>query len=418
MWARKRIDISTVELLAASLACFRCQSSSQSKTQIEASFASPDSDDLSFVCTLSVRSGFDLLLKSLSWAPGSEILFSGLTIGDMPKIATAHGLIPVGTRVEPESLSSTLSELSSKITPQTKAIVIAHLMGGRCNLSGIAELCRWHGLMLIEDCAQCFVGKAYVGSPLADVSMFSFGVIKTNTCLGGGVLTVRNQNLAAEMVTNQRQWPVQSRLAYLKRIAKYSFVKLLSTYPIASLIKSGCMIRGSDHDQLASGLAKSFPGDRLLAKIRRQPSDALLSLMATRLQRFDDQTICRRTTRSNLLTQAIRKLNPDLVPVGHELICNSHWVYAIQVSNARELTETLWQHGFDATSRSSLVAVAANEEETANTQLLEQIVFLPIDQPIPDREIVRLGKIVARIAQPVIQQKNQQPEKLRIGSGL
>ena len=199
------------------------------------------------------------------------------------------------------------------------------------------------------------------------------------------------------------------RVELSQRIAKYSLVKLLSTYPIAGLIKFGFWIGGSDHDQMAAKLAKSFPGDKLLAKIRRQPSEALLSLMAARLKRFDGRSILRRTARGDLLTRTIGQLNPAVVPIGHESICNSHWVYAIQVLNVRELLETLWQHGFDATNRSSLIAVGANEKETADTRLLEQIIFLPIDEPMPDREIIRLGKIVGQIAQPVFQQTDCEP---------
>ena len=347
-------------------------------------------------------------MESLAWEPGSEVLFSGLTIGDMPEIVAAHGLAAIGARVDSATLSPSLSDLSSRITPRTRAIVVAHLMGGRCELSGIADLCQRHGLLLIEDCAQCFVGDAYSGSPSADVSMFSFGAIKTNTCLGGGVFVLRNPNLAAEMAENQKQWPVQSGFEYLKRIAKYSLVKLLSTYPIASLIKFAFRFGGSDHDQMASRLAKSFPRNKLLAKIRRQPSKTLLSLMAARLNQFDSGSIRRRTARGDLLTRTIRELNPDVVPVGHGSLCNSYWVCAIQVSNASDLVQTLWQHGFDATNRSSLIAVGASEKETANARLLEQIVFLPIDEPMPDQEIVRLGRIVARIALPVIKQPSRE----------
>ena len=42
---------------------------------------------------LSVRSGFDLLLQSFALPAGSEVLFSAVTIQDMPKIAEAHGLV-------------------------------------------------------------------------------------------------------------------------------------------------------------------------------------------------------------------------------------------------------------------------------------------------------------------------------------
>jgi len=41
--------------------------------------------------------------------------------------------------------------------------------------------------LLVEDCAQAFAGTQYYGYPQADVSLFSFGAIKSCTALGGAV---------------------------------------------------------------------------------------------------------------------------------------------------------------------------------------------------------------------------------------
>ncbi len=74
---------------------------------------------------LSVRSGFDLLLETMQWPAGSEIVCSALNIPDMTMVARQHGLVPVPADLDVERLAPNLELLEQAITPQTKAILIA-----------------------------------------------------------------------------------------------------------------------------------------------------------------------------------------------------------------------------------------------------------------------------------------------------
>ena len=194
MWARKRIDISNWELVKAIGSCLWPNCLESSINRVVDEFWESD-----ILVTLSVRSGFDLLLKSAielnDWPAESEIVFSGMTIADMPKIAVEHGLTVIGTDLNPKTMAPDPDHVASKITAKTKAIVVAHLMGGRSELDEIAEIAREHDLILIVDCAQSFTGQTDDISEFADVSMFSFGSIKTNTALGGAVLKVNDPGL-------------------------------------------------------------------------------------------------------------------------------------------------------------------------------------------------------------------------------
>lgn len=49
---------------------------------------------------LSVRSAFDLALRSLRLPPGSEVLLTALTVPDMVGIVRSHGLIPVPVDID------------------------------------------------------------------------------------------------------------------------------------------------------------------------------------------------------------------------------------------------------------------------------------------------------------------------------
>ena len=106
MWARKRIDISAADLLLAGCYCFGSKPIGLSESLIDDCFYS---DQL--LVSLSVRSGFDLALTALDWPAGSEILFSGYTIPDMPRLAVAHGCIPIGVLFLPFDVSMPVSEI-------------------------------------------------------------------------------------------------------------------------------------------------------------------------------------------------------------------------------------------------------------------------------------------------------------------
>src|SRR5690606_31664613 len=125
--------------------------------------------------------------------------FSALNIKGMIKIVDRQGLTPVPIDLDIEHMAPRLELIERAITPATRAIVVAHLFGTRLDLAPLAAIARRRGIMLIEDCAQAFDGSRYRGHPEADVSMFSFGPLKTATALGGAILRVRDPALLSRM---------------------------------------------------------------------------------------------------------------------------------------------------------------------------------------------------------------------------
>lgn len=135
--------------------------------------------------SLSVRSGFDALLTALNLEEGSEVLVSAITIKDMGRILADHGLIPVPVDIDMVRLELDLGSLAAAITKNTRAILVAHLFGSLMKMDDIIAFAKKYKLLVIEDCAQAFMGSRYRGHSGSDVCMFSFGPIKTATALGG-----------------------------------------------------------------------------------------------------------------------------------------------------------------------------------------------------------------------------------------
>ena len=130
-----------------------------------------------------------------------------------------------------------------------------------------------HGLLLIEDCAQSFTGMEYRGHPESDVSLFSFGPIKTSTALGGDACRrVRDPEVLARMRTAQRTHPVQGRGPFPKRVLRFAGVHLALHRGPFSLIEALCRLTGRDHDHVISHSVRGFSGPDFFANIRHRPS--------------------------------------------------------------------------------------------------------------------------------------------------
>lgn len=222
---RHRIDLSAADLALAACACAVPARRRNLAAGVERAW-SPSGGALA---CLSVRSGLDLLLSALDLPLGSEVLVSAITIPDMVRIIQGHGLVPVPVDVEPSTLAPRTDLAEQLVTDRTRAVLVAHLFGGHVDLAPLAALARRHHLLVIEDCAQAFAGPGDTGNDLADVSLFSFGPIKTATALGGALVRVRNAQLLDRMGGIHATWPVQRRSAYARRIIRFSALARFST---------------------------------------------------------------------------------------------------------------------------------------------------------------------------------------------
>src|SRR4029079_15114944 len=94
--------------------------------------------------------------------------------------------------------------------------------GTRVDLSAIAAVAARTGALLVEDSAQRFPCPGEIGAPLADVSLFSLGPIKTASALGGALVEVRDRDLLHRMRAIEASWPRQSRWTYLRRVLRFA----------------------------------------------------------------------------------------------------------------------------------------------------------------------------------------------------
>ena len=184
------------------------------------------------------RAGFAIILKALGFSSGDEIILSAYNFHIMPEIIVKMGLKPVFVDIEESSFTLDPVLIENKISVKTKAILVTHMFGHSAEIDKIAEISRKYNLILIEDCAHA-LGTTYKGKSVgtwADVSLFSFGHGKLMPCCGGGMIAVKDGNLAEKIRTiiypkNDVNIVFQTRVVF-----KTMLMKLLSSWPFFHLI--------------------------------------------------------------------------------------------------------------------------------------------------------------------------------------
>jgi len=244
----------------------------------------------------------------------------------MVRIIRGHGLRAVPVDIDPETLAPRPWMLEVALTPRTRVVLVAHLFGGRMDLGPVARFARERGLLLVEDCAQAFQGPERMGDSAADVSMYSFGTLKTSTALGGAVLWVRDREVLGRMRGKQAAYPFQDRGGYLKKLLKVLGLLAVSRPRPYGLLAGACTRLESDLDALVNGVVRGFPPREPAAtffrRLRHRPSAPLLAMLSRRLRTFDRERLARRASSGERFATGLQVV--DLHPGRHSLH-RTHW---------------------------------------------------------------------------------------------
>lgn len=131
---------------------------------------------------------------------GDEIIVPANTYIATILAITDNNLVPVLVEPTFEHLEIDIDQIEQHITSRTKGVMIVHLYGRIAYNDKLGEICKKHGLKLMEDCAQSH-GCAWNGiktGALGDAAAHSFYPGKNLGALGdAGAVTTNDAELSA-----------------------------------------------------------------------------------------------------------------------------------------------------------------------------------------------------------------------------
>ena len=131
---------------------------------------------------------------------GDEIIVPANTYIASILSITRNGLTPVLVEPTWEHLEIDADRIEEALTPRTRGLMIVHLYGRMAYNDRVGEVCRRHGLRLIEDCAQshgCSWSGVKAGA-LGDAAAHSFYPGKNMGAFGdAGAVTTSDPDLAS-----------------------------------------------------------------------------------------------------------------------------------------------------------------------------------------------------------------------------
>jgi len=355
------------------------------------------------VC-FSVRGGFDLLLQAMlaegRLEEGDEVMFSALNVKQMVRAVERLNLVPVPVDLDLDDMSPSMAAAERGVNSRTKLFVVAHLFGARVDLRPSYEFSQKHNILLIEDCAQAYDGSINRGSEFADIAMFSFGPIKTKTCLGGAVLSIKDVTLRERMREILATYNVQSNFDHAKRAVVFAALKIITTRPMFWLLDRAFRLKGRSFDEGLSNAVRDVAKQKTPKQLRRQCSAALLRLMLRRLKQDVSQELEDRTRLG-------RKLKSLIGPHGFlpatKSTYHDYWVFPAIVENPQATISALRKAGFDACDlpRSEAIKPPQGREDlkaVVAEAALAKLIVLPCYSGMPNKALENEAGVFNKVA--------------------
>jgi perosamine synthetase len=393
MIPRQRLDIGWSDILYGVGKCFAPGDRRATHNRI-ASFWSREDDT---VISIAERGSFDLILQELALPEGSEIIISALNIVPMFEVIERHNLVAVPVDLDVTTLEMDSDQLEAAVTPQTRAVLAAQLMGSRNSMDEVAHFARRHELFFFEDCAQAFAGDGYTGHEEADVTMFSFGPIKTCSTIMGGITRFKDTELAAKVSARQDEYAVHNRWHYALLLLWFALLKTFMTRRLYSVVVAVTRQLGLPDTRL-NKMIRVFGGKREVEMFRHQPCYPLLSLLERRLKKFDTAGIAARVAAGNTV---IEYLPASLRRPASHAEHHSYWLFPIQVNDPIKLMHQLRTVGFDSIySYSTFIVHEAREGDADPAPLareaMKEVLYLPMHAGMTNDDLIRMAKFIAQ----------------------
>lgn len=179
---------------------FRTSSGSKMVTKFEKQFAKKFNSKYAIAFTNGTAT-MHAALEALGVRAGDEVIVPPLTMSATSFAVLQANATPVFADIEPDTFQISAQSIMKCITSKTKGIITVALYGMCPDMDKILKISKKYSLFILEDNAECFLGKyknKTVGT-IGDCASFSFQSSKHLTSGEGGVIITSNKNLASKI---------------------------------------------------------------------------------------------------------------------------------------------------------------------------------------------------------------------------
>ncbi|HEY9693640.1 MAG TPA: DegT/DnrJ/EryC1/StrS family aminotransferase [Oculatellaceae cyanobacterium] len=167
-------------------------------SEYEAEFARWNNSKYAFAF-MAGRIALSACIYAIDLQPQDEVILPGYTCVVVPNAFHFAGIKTVYCDIELDTYGLDVTQIESKITYKTRAILLHHLYGLVCrDYQAILDLAKRYDLKVIEDCAHA-TGAEYQGRKVGnfgDVAFYSSEQSKVFNTIQGGIAVTNDDQLA------------------------------------------------------------------------------------------------------------------------------------------------------------------------------------------------------------------------------
>lgn len=209
-------------------------------------------------------SGLEVLVRALGWKAGDEVISTPFSYIASANCLMNAGVKPVFVDIDPHTLNIDPSKIEAKITPNTKGIVLVHILGLPADVGAIKKIAAAHDLRVIEDACEA-LGRPGDAFPVGrfDAAVYGFHENKQLTTAGeGGMIATNDPSLAVQCAALRDQGRSLEKDWMQRVILGHNFrmTEIQSAFGRAQLSKLDSMLE--QRDRIARRYHKMLSGVR------------------------------------------------------------------------------------------------------------------------------------------------------------
>jgi len=191
------------------------------------------------------RSSLYAILKALNLPEGSSVLMQAFTCNAVANPILWAGLNPAYVDCA-DNFNMDFEDLKSKLTRQTKAVIIQHTFGLPVNMDEVTSIVRQFDqlngtkIIIIEDCAHA-LGAEFNGKKVGtfgDVAFYSFSRDKVISSVYGGMAVTNDEEIGKKLEELQKEFGM-SGLFWVKQQLLHPLLLYFVILPLYNFLDLG-----------------------------------------------------------------------------------------------------------------------------------------------------------------------------------